>query len=533
MVVETDRLFLRSAADGICRFRRQAAAAAVAAIGLVTSPGVEAQTTLTVNGASGSNTISAAQSTTGGLVINQIFGVDYLIVGGGGGSGYTSGNGSGGGGAGGLLHNTGVGAVPLAFSSNSYTVTVGAGGAGGNNSFPNTGSNGANSVLSGSGISTLTAIGGGGGGGAFGVRDGSSGGSGGGGGGGSGAGGAGTVGQGNAGGVNYGRGGGAGQTGTAGGQGLQIDITGTPTYYAGGGQSAFNSSSVLGGGGGGSGTVGTAPQAGSANTGGGGGASWSNGGLSGARGGSGIAVLRYGGPVLPGLSTSVTSGSGSVTTSSYTDGNGVAQQVYSFTVGSSTTSGGFAFDMSGVSPATLDQRLGTILSNTITGDGGLTFNGPGRLTLSAVNTYSGTTSVAAGGLLLSGSVAGDVSIAAGARLGGSGGLGGSLALSPGSFLVFNPLSSGLQLGSGNNVTIDSTFSVDSLLNVDGTIIDWGAVADGTYILLANTTTNFSGVTNFGPGNAKDLGAGRSAYFQNGPPQQNLWVHFGSGRFPIT
>jgi hypothetical protein len=61
--------------------RKLAATAAFVSVGtvafvLLTTPGVMAQTTLTLNGASGTNTLSATQSTTGGLVINQIFGVE-------------------------------------------------------------------------------------------------------------------------------------------------------------------------------------------------------------------------------------------------------------------------------------------------------------------------------------------------------------------------------------------------------------------------------------------------------------------------
>ena len=62
--------------------------------GLLTSPGVMAQTTVTLKGARGTTPYSLAQSTTGGIIINQVFGADYPVVGGGGG---------GGGGAGGLL----------------------------------------------------------------------------------------------------------------------------------------------------------------------------------------------------------------------------------------------------------------------------------------------------------------------------------------------------------------------------------------------------------------------------------------------
>jgi hypothetical protein len=48
--------------------------------------------------------------------------------------------------------------------------------------------------------------------------------------------------------------------------------------------------------------------------------------------------------------------------------------VNAFTIGSSTTSGTFSFDMSGVN---LNARLGTTMTGTISGDGGLTFASTG------------------------------------------------------------------------------------------------------------------------------------------------------------
>jgi autotransporter-associated beta strand protein len=156
----------------------------------------------------------------------------------------------------------------------------------------------------------------------------------------------------------------------------------------------------------------------------------------------------------------------------------------------------------------------TTFSGVISGAGGLIKQGTGLQVLAGANTYAGLTDVQAGGLSITGSVAGNAAVAGGARLGGSGGLGGSLSLADGAFLVFDPASSGLQMTAGNNVTFNSSFSMDSLRNADGTTVNWVGVLDGSYTLLANTTTDFSGLTNFGPGAAKDLGAGRSAYFTN-------------------
>jgi len=231
--------------------------------------------------------------------------VEVLVVAGGGGGGSDVG---GGGGAGGLIYNP-----SYQVSAGVITVTIGSGGAGAIVTPFTVSGQGANSVFSG-----LTAIGGGGGGswnGGSGVAGGS--------GGGAtsnvtGGGGAGTAGQGMAGGAAAGNtgninnysgasgGGGAGQVGGSGisagwsansstygygGKGLQYSISGTPTYYAGGGGSSSDSGMYFGLGGLGGGGNGNGVSA-VANTGGGGGGGGGGTG-NGGSGGSGIVIVRY------------------------------------------------------------------------------------------------------------------------------------------------------------------------------------------------------------------------------------------------
>ncbi len=257
--------------------------------------------------------------------------VDYLVVAGGGGGGAKGG----GGGAGGLRSTVtatgGGGSLESALSltnGTAYTVTVGAGGTASTTTIA--GGDGVNSSISGTGITTVTSTGGGGGGTDSGSeKNGRTGGSGGGAAGGgyspSGTGGArtaspvqGFAGAGNVGSPPYngGGGGGAGAVGigtasagaAVGGIGVQITAFATPTgtgvnngYYAGGGGGGWDSANApsgadnaggLGGGGLGKNTEGVA---GISNTGGGGGAGGytATGSKVGAKGGSGIVIVRY------------------------------------------------------------------------------------------------------------------------------------------------------------------------------------------------------------------------------------------------
>jgi len=246
---------------------------------------------------------------------SSTYSASYLVVAGGGAGGQYV---AGGGGAGGLL----TGTATLSAGS-AYTVTVGAGAAV-NSTYGSAGTNGSSSLFYGTGISTVTTVGGGGGGSNGGQA--TSGGSGGG-----GAdpdtyptAGSGTSGQGYAGGNgcasgnndNYqsgGGGGGAGAVGAvgvnngsggAGGIGVSSSITGTATYYAGGGGGCTGSSSAGtfgagGSGGGGSGGPkggGANGVSGTANTGGGGGGGptiFPSGTNYGGGGGSGVVIVSY------------------------------------------------------------------------------------------------------------------------------------------------------------------------------------------------------------------------------------------------
>ena len=376
---------------------------------LIHATSAHAQTSIVLDGTSGTNSITNSFSTTGGLNLSLGFFADYLVVGGGGSGGTPGGTGgqntwgTGGGGGGGML----TGNTQL--STSNYSVSVGAGGTAPsfNNSSTTRGNNGSNSVFG-----SLTAIGGGGGGGGENSFSGvgADGGSGGGGGSKfSNAGGAGTSGQGNTGGnarngdtssagerTAGGGGGGAGGVGGTpasgtsiggnGGAGLTSSITGVSVTYAGGGgggaRDTFGGQTGGAGGSGGGGAGSTTDTAGSGTNGLGGGGGGRGADGVGGNGGSGVVIVRYQGASLGNIGGTVSAGTGSAT---------------GYTLHTFTNTGGTNFNMSGVN---LDARLGATIGSAITGSGNLTIAGPGTITLGASNSYSGTTTIASNAVRL-------------------------------------------------------------------------------------------------------------------------------------
>ena len=345
----------------------------------------QAQTTV-LNGTSGNamNSSNFSTGTSGSTItLSQGFFAEYLIVGGGGGGGgggFNGGNPAGGGGGG------GAGAVTRgsnAITAGNYNVVVGAGGWGGGGGRDGGGWNGA---MGGDGSSSsafgVTSVGGSAGWGAgintlspFAWTDGTGGwggwsGSTSGGGksyntsGGAGGGGAGSTGVGGSTSGNT--------TGAVGGTGTAASLTGSSQTYGVGGAGGNGSSANVDG------------ASGAANTGnGGGGGGGANGGTakSGGAGGSGLVVVRYAG-AQAGTGGTVTAGSGSAA------GN---------TLHTFSSTGSSTLDFSGLN---LDTRLKTTLTGAIAGSGNLSYTGPGTLVTKAVNTYSGTTTVNGGTLIV-------------------------------------------------------------------------------------------------------------------------------------
>ena len=240
------------------------------------------------------------------------YNVEILAVAGGGGAG---GGTAGGAGAGGLIYygsetpKSPNGSAFLITRGSNVVIVVGAGGSGTDNTSPS--QPGSNTTITVNGT-TYTAVGGGAGGHVHSptpyTRNATVGGSGGGGsayGGVSASSASGIAGQGNPGGaagpdINPGGGGGgAGGSGVAaasggtGGAGLSYAISGSPTFYAGGGGGSASGAGGPGGSGGGGSGGGAAGTPGTPYTGGGGGGGWDYSAGNGGSGGSGVVIIRY------------------------------------------------------------------------------------------------------------------------------------------------------------------------------------------------------------------------------------------------
>ncbi|MEO6053125.1 MAG: autotransporter-associated beta strand repeat-containing protein, partial [Chthoniobacterales bacterium] len=150
-----------------------------------------------------------------------------------------------------------------------------------------------------------------------------------------------------------------------------------------------------------------------------------------------------------------------------------------------------------------------VLSGVLSGSGALSKTGAGTLHLTGDNTYSGTTTLYAGVLIIDGNQSGigQVSILTGSTLGGDGTLGGSLHLEADANLSFDPLET-LTIN-GAAVTFDG-FGIRNVIGLNA------STDIGTYTLLNGSAAfDFSNVSNFGVNNAYALGGGKFAYFQEG------------------
>lgn len=247
----------------------------------------------------------------------------------------------------------------------------------------------------------------------------------------------------------------------------------------------------------GGGTADNASGNGTANTGNGGGGIVASGN---GNGGSGIVIVRYAAPNYYYDTDAATAG----------------------LVGGAGSWGGSVWSLDQTGAATPG-----VFSNTART---AVFNSAGNSTVTVAGTQiAAGLIVNQGTVILSDGGSGNLNLGAGtalveslATLGGNATITGNLTLAAGALFAFNPNST-LTLGSGGIFALDRSFGVASLRNSSGGAIDWSLIADGTYTLITggNLGSEFfsaSNISNFGAGNAADIGSGREAYFQNGSLQ---------------
>src|SRR5436190_15602783 len=163
---------------------------------------------------------------------------------------------------------------------------------------------------------------------------------------------------------------------------------------------------------------------------------------------------------------------------------------------------GYSFDLfiagSGSVGANIGSGLSSIWTGQMTGLGGLVKSGPGILTLSnASNTYTGTTTVSAGTLLVNGSTSGSLmSVITGGTLGGTGPVGGITATNG----TVAPGNGPAILTSAGNVTFNSgtTFKIEIGGVTAGTEYDRLQVTGAVNLGAGVTTLNGTLINGFNP-----------------------------------
>jgi autotransporter-associated beta strand protein len=139
-------------------------------------------------------------------------------------------------------------------------------------------------------------------------------------------------------------------------------------------------------------------------------------------------------------------------------------------------------------------------TGVISGSGGVTASGGGTVVLTNNNTYTGDTTVTAGTLNLTGSVAGGVSVGPGAVLGGSGTIAGDLSVASGGVLL---------LGSSSHLDVGGDLAFGSSVTV--------ALASGTLTPGSYTLLSYDGILSGSPTFVYSGPAGQSAVLDTTTP----------------
>ncbi|WP_260583342.1 autotransporter-associated beta strand repeat-containing protein [Sphingopyxis sp. PET50] len=166
-------------------------------------------------------------------------------------------------------------------------------------------------------------------------------------------------------------------------------------------------------------------------------------------------------------------------------------------IGNGGTAGTISGDIANRGTLIFNRSDALTYGGRISGTGALTKQGAGTLTLTGASTYSGATHVAAGTLLVNGSLASAVTVAGGATLGGAGSVGTSTVngtLSPGGDGTIGTLTvnGNLVFGAGSSFRVDVGNGSNDRVNVTGTaslagsltaIAINGGFTSGTFTLL--------------------------------------------------
>jgi YVTN family beta-propeller protein/autotransporter-associated beta strand protein len=182
--------------------------------------------------------------------------------------------------------------------------------------------------------------------------------------------------------------------------------------------------------------------------------------------------------------------------SAFTVASGATLDLNNFEQNVGSLAGAGAVTLGSARLFTGSDNTSTTFSGTISGSGGLTKIGPGTLTLSGVNAYSGATAVSAGALRINGSLgAGGVNVGNGATLTGAGSIGGAVTVQNGGTLAGasgSTLTIGsLVLNASSNVNVallapnnTTMFNVTGNLTLAGTlnVTDAGGYGSGVYRL---------------------------------------------------
>jgi autotransporter-associated beta strand protein len=162
-------------------------------------------------------------------------------------------------------------------------------------------------------------------------------------------------------------------------------------------------------------------------------------------------------------------------------------------IGNGGASGSISGDIFSDYPVVFNRSNAYTYNGVISGTGTVTKSGPGALTLTAVQTYTGNTTVAAGSLLVNGGITSgsSVTVATDAVLGGTGSLNGPVTVQDGATVV--PGSG----GQGKLSTGNLTFTAFAVSHFDlGTISDT-LVVNGDLIL--DGILNVNALSGFGAG----------------------------------